>query len=478
MSQNAINPPSENPPSENQPSEFTSAGPELLREWDNAHVWHPFAPMSAYTQENAPIIVRGEGFDLIDTDGNRYLDGISSLWCNVHGHTVPQIDDAVRRQLGQVAHTTLLGLSSEPSIRLARALVQRAPKGLNRVFYSDSGATSVEVALKMAYQFHRQKPEGPEDRDTFLCVGNAYHGDTLGTVSVGGIDLFHRCYRHLLFQTLTLPSPVALRVPTGYTKETWLQFCFDETARLIQQNKHRLAGVVMEPLVQGAAGILIHPDGFLRHIRELCTENDVPLIADEVAVGFGRTGKLFACEHEDVQPDFLCVAKGISGGYLPLAATITTDRIYEAFLGDPSEGRTFFHGHTYTGNPLGCAAGLASLELFEVHRVLENVNACAEAAKECLSGLCEHPHVAEIRQKGLMIGIELVRDKSSLTPFESPLRIGHQVTLAARKQGVIIRPLGDVVVLMPAPAMPIARVRQLCNVTIACIDEVTKAAAL
>ena len=446
----------------------------ILRQWDNDHVWHPFTPMSAWIDEHAPIIVRGEGFELVDVDGRHYLDGISSLWCNVHGHAVPAIDRAVSEQLQKVAHSTLLGLASEPSIRLARALVGRAPAGLTKVFFSDSGATSVEVALKMAYQYHRQKSEGPEDRDTFLCVGNAYHGDTLGTVSVGGIDLFHRCYKHLLFATLTTPSPVATRVPTGHTRESWLTFCFEEVGRLMRENQERIAGVVMEPIVQGAAGILVHPSGFLRHVRQLCTEFDIPLIADEVAVGFGRTGTLFACEQESVSPDFLCLAKGISGGYLPIAATLTTDRIYSAFLGHPSEGRTFFHGHTYTGNALGCAAGLASLQLFEDNRVLENVQVTSKCVAERLAVLRDHPHVGEVRQKGLMIGIELVRDRDGLIPFDAKLRLGHQVTLAARKRGVILRPLGDVIVLMPAPAMPVELVDRLCDVAIECIDEVTR----
>ncbi len=456
--------------------EFNSADSSSLRDWDNAHVWHPFTAMSAYVGERAPIIVRGEGFELIDADGQRLLDGISSLWCNVHGHTVPAIDDAVREQLSKVAHSTLLGMSSEPSIRLARALVQRAPTGLNKVFYSDSGATTVEVALKMAYQYHRQKPGEPEDRDTFLCVGNAYHGDTLGTVSVGGIELFHRCYKHLLFPTIAVPSPTATRVPQGQTRESWLQFCFDEVARLMRENQTRLAGFVMEPIVQGAAGILVHPAGFLRHVRQLCTQYDVPLIADEVAVGFGRTGTLFACEQESVSPDFLCVAKGISGGYLPIGATLTTDRIFEAFLGDPWEGRTFFHGHTYTGNALGCAAGLASLQLFEEQGVLANVAKNSQLICEKLSPLQQHPHVLEIRQKGLMVGIEMVRDRETQEPFSPQLRLGHQVTLAARRRGVILRPLGDVVVLMPAPAMPSALVARLCETAIECIDEVTRLA--
>jgi adenosylmethionine-8-amino-7-oxononanoate aminotransferase len=453
--------------------EFGKQPPETLRQWDNDHVWHPFAPMTAYRQENAPIIVSGSGFELTDSDGQVYLDGISSLWCNVHGHRVPEIDRAVHEQLDRIAHSTLLGLGGEPSIRLARALTQRAPAGLTRVFYSDSGATSVEVALKMAYQYHRQKSGGGDERRMFLCIGNAYHGDTLGTVSVGGIDLFHRCYRHLLFNTVTAPSPVALRVPEGCSCESWLQFCFDEVARLLSAHQHELAGVIMEPLVQGAAGILVHPKGYLRHVRDLCTQHGLPLIADEVAVGFGRTGSLFACEQEQVTPDFLCLAKGISGGYLPLAATLTTDEIYNQFLGDPQEGRTFFHGHTYTGNALGCAAGLASLELFEQRRVLDNVASCEALIQQRLQELKNHPHVAEIRQKGMMVGIELVRNRETLEEFNPSLRTGHQVILAARKRGVIIRPLGDVIVLMPAPAMDAASVSRLCDVTIESINEVT-----
>lgn len=453
--------------------EFQPAAAETLREWDNDHVWHPFAPMSAYRTEDAPIMVRGEGFDLIDVQGHRYLDGISSLWCNVHGHAVPEIDAAVRHQLDRVAHSTLLGLSGEPSIRLARAIVKRAPEGLNKVFYSDSGATSVEVALKMAYQYHRQKPGASEERDTFLCVGNAYHGDTLGAISVGGMNVFHRCYKHLLFRTTAVPSPVALRVPEGHSRESWLQSCIDQATQLVRDHGHRAAGFVIEPLVQGAAGILVHPPGYLKHISDLCDQFGIPLIADEVAVGFGRTGTLFACEQEDVRPDILCLAKGISGGYLPLAATLTTDAIYDAFLGDPSEGRTFFHGHTFTGNALGCAAGLASLELFERNRVLENIAAGEQVLAKRLSELRDHPHVAEIRQKGIMVGIELVRDRDSLEPFPAALRMGHQVTLAARRHGVILRPLGDVVVLMPAPAMPEPLVARLCDVAIACIREVT-----
>lgn len=453
-------------------SPFAHATTGQLREWDNQHVWHPFAPMAAFIEESPPIISASDGFRLVDSDGNSYLDGISSLWCNIHGHRVPEIDNAVREQLDRVGHTTLLGLSSEVSIRLAKALVECTPDGLNRVFYSDSGSTAVEAALKLAYQYHHQKPNPESQRDTFFCVGNAYHGDTLGSVSVGSIEVFHRVYKHLLFPTIPVPSPIATRIPEGRTSEDWIQQCFDQTAEIVKQNHERAAGFVIEPLVQGAAGILVHPPGFLKHVRNLCTEYGIPLIADEVAVGFGRTGTLFACEQEGVQPDLMCLAKGISGGYLPLAATLATDEIYNAFLGKPTESRTFFHGHTFTGNPLGCAAALASLKLFQDNNVLQNIAEISAVIDEELAEIRDEDFVLEIRKKGIMLGIELVPDRGTGEPFAAELRVGQQVAVEARRHGVIIRPLGDTIVLMPAPAMPEADVRQLCKATVISIRNV------
>jgi adenosylmethionine-8-amino-7-oxononanoate aminotransferase len=446
-----------------------------LRRLDNDHVWHPFTPMLAYRDEAAPIIAEGEGFFLTDVLGRSYLDGISSLWCNVHGHRVPEIDAAVREQLDRIAHTTTLGLSSVPTIELARELVQRAPAGLNKVFYSDSGATAVEVALKIAYQYHVQKPNSPGRRDLFVCLGEAYHGDTIGTVAVGGIPLFHGIYGGLLFETLKVPTPVTFRVPAGHDRDSYLADCFDALERAVTQHAQRIAAFIMEPLVQGAAGILVHPPGYLRRVRELTAAHGIPLIADEVAVGFGRTGTLFACEQEDVRPDLMCLAKGLTGGYLPVAVTLATDEIYAAFLDQPSAGKTFFHGHTYTGNPLGCAAALASLRLFERNNVLANVQANAQRIAARLNEIEGWPHVGEVRQKGVMVGIELVQDRAGSVPYPAERRMGHQVTLAARKRGVIIRPLGDVVVLMPAPGMPGELVEQLCDVAIESIAEVTQA---
>ena len=435
---------------------------EHLRELDRAHVWHPFCQMREFVADDAPIIESAEGFELIDTQGRRYLDGVSSLWCNVHGHRVPEIDGAIRKQLDRVSHSTLLGLSNVPSIELAAELVRRAPAGLTRVFYSDDGATAVEVALKLAYQFHRQKAR-PQARDLFVGLAAAYHGDTVGTVSLGNMDVFHRSYERLLFPTLRVPCPVANRMSAGFGDSSWYEKSLNELERTLSENSDRIAAFVIEPLVQAAAGILVHPPGYLRRVRELTRQHGILLIADEVAVGFGRTGTLFACEQEEVTPDFLCLSKGITGGYLPLAATLTTDEVYDAFLGEPGSGRTFFHGHTYTGNPLGCAAALASLELFEKNRVLDNVAECSRLLAQRLEEIRDWPNVGEIRQKGILVGIELLADKEAQQAFAPELRIGHQVTLAARRRGLFTRPLGDVLTIVPAPAMPPALVDRLCD---------------
>ncbi len=400
-------------------------------------------------EEEVPVVIeRAHGTTLFDTDGRAYIDGVSSLWCNVHGHRHPAIDAAVRDQLDRVAHSTMLGLSHRPGIELAKALIEIAPPGLTRVFYSDSGSTAVEIALKMAFQWWAQR--GEHQRTGFICLQNAYHGDTIGAVSVGGIDLFHSVYQPLLFESW----PARIAEPEHLTA-------------LLDRHGEHVAAVIVEPLVQGAAGMLMAPEGYLRQVRDLCDAHGVLLICDEVATGFGRTGRMFACEHEQVSPDLLCVGKGLTGGYLPLAATLASERIYEGFLGRFEDFRTFFHGHTYTGNPLACAAGIATLETFERESTLERL-----APKiELLGVLLEQhvaplPGVAEVRQRGFMVGIELV----SSAPEE---RLGHRVTLAARERGAIIRPLGDVVVLMPALAIDEADLRRLVAISGAAIDEIT-----
>jgi adenosylmethionine-8-amino-7-oxononanoate aminotransferase len=401
--------------------------PEPAIELDKRHLWHPFTQQRDWADGEQLVIDHGDGTDLVDVDGHRYIDGVSSLWCNVHGHRHPTIDAAIRDQLDRVAHSTMLGLTHPSAAGLAARLAEIAPPGLDRVFYSESGSASVEIALKMAFQYWRQR--GEASRTSFVTLTNAYHGDTLGAVSVGGIDLFHGAFAPLLFDAHQVePGDIA-------TLE-----------RLLDRHGNEIAAVIVEPLVQGAAGILVQPPGFLRAVRELSASRDVLLIADEVATGFGRTGTMFACEQERVAPDLLCLGKGLTGGYLPLAATLATEEIYAGFLGATEEGRTFFHGHTFTGNPLGCAAALASLEVFEREDTLVRLQPKIRLLGELLAGVARMPEVTEVRGRGFMVGIDLGEHDPSL-------RVGHRVGLEARKRGAIVRPLGDTVVLMPPLAI-------------------------
>src|ERR1700722_14681949 len=368
-----------------------------LRELDRQYIWHPFTHMKLWLEDEPLIITDADGFYLIDSDGNHYLDGVSSLWCNVHGHRVKEIDEAITAQLGKVAHTTMLGLASEPAILLAERLIQIAPNGLKKVFYSDSGATATEVAFKLAAQYWHNI--GQPEKCEFVGFGEAYHGDTVGAMSIGRVPAFHRPYFPMLFKTHFAPSPAE----SG---------ALDGLERILKEHGKRIAAVCIEPIVQGAGGMIIQPDGFLREVRRMTSAHDILLIADEVAVCFGRTGKMFACEHENVSPDWMCLAKGISGGYLPLAATLSTERIFNAFLGEPWEGKTFFHGHTYTGNPLACAAALASLDLIEQNNLIAAVNRKSAELAVMLNELKRLKHVGEIRQKGFMVGIELLEEKA------------------------------------------------------------------
>jgi adenosylmethionine---8-amino-7-oxononanoate aminotransferase len=414
--------------------------PDKVQALDQSHLWHPFTQQQGWCEEEPLVIERAEGTDLIDTAGRRYIDGVSSLWCNVHGHRHPGIDKAIRDQLDRVAHSTMLGLTHRPAAELARRLVELAPPGLNRVFYSDSGSTATEIALKMAFQYWQQQGGDAAKRTSYVCLRDAYHGDTVGAVSVGGIDLFHSAYGPLLFE--------AHHVAPGDAAE--LECALDFQAG-------EVAAVIVEPLVQGAAGIRMLPPGYLRRVRELCDRHDVFLICDEVATGFGRTGTMFACEQERVSPDFLCVAKGLTGGYMPLAATLTTERVYEGFLGAHEDFRTFFHGHTYTGNPLACAAAIANLDAFEREGTLLRLQPKIRLLGELLGDLARMPEVAEVRARGFMAGVDLGE-------HDPALRLGHRVTLEARERGAIVRPLGDTIVLMPPLSISKADLRRLVKI--------------
>jgi len=434
-----------------------------LVEEDRRHVWHPFTQMREWLAEDPVVIDSAEGFYLVDTLGHRYLDGCSSLWCNVHGHRVPEIDRAIVEQLGRVAHTTLLGLASTASIECAEELVRAAPPGLTRVFFSDAGSTAAEIALKMAYQHFQLR--GDLERKEFLTLRGGYHGDTIGSVSLGGIDLFHRIFRPLLFPVRQAPQPYCYRCPLGRTWPSCAMACADEVERAFEASPGRIAALVLEPLMQGADGMIAQPPGYLRRMRELCDRHGALLVCDEVATGFGRTGTMFAVEQEGVTPDLLTVAKGLTGGYLPLAATLATEEVFASFLGPFESKRTFFHGHTYTGNPLACAAAVASLRLLREGGVLAGVPRKAELLARELAPLSRHENVGEIRQRGLMVGIELVRDRRTQEEYPYEVRAGHQVIREARRLGAILRPLGNVVVLMPPLAMGDGELVELARIT-------------
>ncbi|WP_418202201.1 adenosylmethionine--8-amino-7-oxononanoate transaminase [Anaerohalosphaera lusitana] len=431
-----------------------------LLETDRKHLWYPFTQMKDWLEDEPVIIESGDGFYLVDTEGRRYIDGVSSLWCNVHGHRVKEIDDAVKGQLGKIAHSTMLGLGQEKAIELAGRLAEISPEGLERVFYSDSGATSVEIAIKMAYQYWRN--QGDTKRTKFIALGDAYHGDTIGSVSVGGIGLFHGIFRSLLFETYYVDSPFVYRYEG--TEDECRAHGLEQMEALLKNNEGQIAGIVVEPLVQGAAGILVHPEGFLKGVEELARKYGVLLIVDEVATGFGKTGRMFACEKEDVRPDFMCMAKGISGGYLPLAATVTTEKVFEAFLGEPDEHKTFYHGHTYTGNALGCAAAIASLDLFEKNDVLASLDAKIAKMEEWAVKIRELPFVGDARHVGLFGGIELVRDKESKEEFDYEQMVARKLILSMRDKGLMVRNLGNVVVLMPPVGMSVELLDEMMSI--------------
>ena len=444
-----------------------------LSDWDRTYLWHPFTQMQEWEQEKPLIIEKGKGSYLIDTDGKKYLDGTSSIWVNLHGHRHPALDRAIKKQLDKIAHSTFLGLSNPPAIQLARELIRIAPPGLTRVFYSDNGSTAVEVALKMAVQYWQQRRPESGPKHTFLHLKLAYHGDTIGAVSVGNIKLFHSRFTSLLFPTVEADPPYCYRCPLSLTYPSCQMACLDPIERIIKERHRELAGFIIEPLVQAAAGMVTAPPGYLTRVRELCTKYHVLLIADEVATGFGRTGKMFACQHEGVTPDLMAISKGLTGGYMPLAATLTTEEIYKGFLGTYEDFKSFFHGHSYTGNPLGCAVALASLEVFRKEKTLARLQPKIKTMTRLLQPLWQLPHVGDIRQRGFMAAIELVEDKNTKKPYPLEERVGHRVTMDARSRGLLLRPIGNVIVLMPPLRTSLPELRRMVEILQASIETAT-----
>jgi adenosylmethionine-8-amino-7-oxononanoate aminotransferase len=429
--------------------------------------------MSEWESDDPIVIERGEGSWLIDTDGNRYLDGVASMWTNVHGHCRRELNEALKAQVDRLEHSTLLGQASEQSILLAERLAAIAPEGLEKVFYSDNGSTAVEVGLKMAFQY--QQHRGHVQKQKFITFKHAYHGDTLGAVSVGGIDIFHEVYRPLLFATIQAPAPYCYRCECGGTDSATCGFaCIEALEQLMAEHHHETAGLIIEPLVQGAGGMIVHPSGFLKSVRDLCDCYGILMIADEVATGFGRTGTMFACQREGVTPDIMALSKGITAGYLPLAATMTTHEVYDAFLGQYRELKTFFHGHTFTGNPLACTVALASLDLFGKDYLLENLKPKIAYLEERLSGLSGLTHVGDVRSCGMVGGIELVRDKATRETYPWEEKVGVQVCREARKHGLLLRPLGNVIVVFPPLAISLDDLKFLFDGVVTAIRAVTE----
>ena len=443
-----------------------------LGDYDKEFVWHPFTQMKDYLEEDPIVIEGGDGVYLYDTEGRKYIDGVSSLWVNIHGHKVPEIDNAIKEQVDKLSHSTLLGVTNPPAAELAKALIEVCPPGLKKVFYSGDGASAVEVAIKMAFQYwqHRGRPQ----KTKFVYLENGYHGDTLGAVSVGGIDLFHSTFKPLLFEAIKAPSYYCYRCPLGKTYPSCEIACAKEVEDILKEHHSEIAAIIFEPYVQAAGGMIVSPPGYVKQVREYCDKFDVLMILDEVATGFGRTGKMFACVHEDVTPDIMVLGKGMTGGYLPLSATITTQEVYDAFLGEYDEFKAFFHGHSYSGNPISCAAALGNLEVFRKYKTLEKLQGKIEFLEQELKEFRGLKHVGDVRNKGLMVGIELVDDKETKKPYPANMKMGWKVADLAMEGEVLIRPLGNVVVLMPPIGISLDELKKLLNVTYNAIKEATE----
>lgn len=443
---------------------------ETLVAWDKRYLWHPFTQMQDWLAEEPVIIERGEGCYLIDTAGNRYIDGVASMWTNVHGHNHPELNAALKTQVDKIAHTTLLGYSNIPAIELAKKLVELTPAGLNKVFYSDNGSTAVEIALKMVYQYWQHK--GEPQRKLFIHFDKAYHGDTVGAMSVGGIDSFYTTFDSLLFEGIRVSPPETYRnanTANSVVKTQWLKAV--ESA--LSEHNGQVAGIILEPLIQGAGGMLISPQGFLNELSELAKQWETLLIVDEVMTGLGRTGKMWACEHEAVTPDLLCTAKGLAAGYLPLAATLTTDEVYNAFLGEYRNLKTFFHGHTFTGNPLACAVALENIAIFERENLLSRLQPTIEHFRNRLQEFYKLSHVGDVRMCGLAAGVELMKNPDTYTPYPFEKKIGIQVCKEALTRGAILRPLVNTIVLMPPLQISISELDTLFDIVYASIKAVT-----
>lgn len=419
-----------------------------LEEKDLAYIWHPCSQMKDYETLPPIVIERGEGVYLYDIYGKEYIDIVSSWWCNLLGHCNPVISQRMKEQLDKLEHVIFANFSHEGAIRLCEELIELLPKGLTKFNFSDNGSASVECALKMAFQYQYQT--GKPEKKRFMCLSDGYHGETIGALSVGTMDLYAKIYQPMLLDTIRIKAPDCYRCPYGKTRTTCTCECFEKAEEAFEEYAEQTAAMIVEPLLQGSAGMRMYPPSYLKKLRKLCTEHDVLLIADEIATGFGRTGKMFACEHAGITPDFMCLSKGLTGGYLPMSITVTTEKIYQAFYADYREGKAFLHSHTYSGNPLGCAAALAVLSVLREQNILQKAQEHAQyLSAQMREHVGNHPNVGEIRSIGLIHAIELVQEKENKKPFDATLRIGYQIYQEALKLGLVLRPLGDVLYFNP-----------------------------
>lgn len=422
-----------------------------MEDWqrrDLAHIWHPCSQMKDYETLPPIVIDHGKGIWLTDKNGKDYMDVVSSWWCNLLGHSHPTINAAIKAQLDRLEHVIFANFTHEGAIRLAEALSEILPEGLVRFNFSDNGSASVECALKMAFQYQQQV--GHSERTRFMCLTDGYHGETIGALSVGALDLYAKIYETMLMDTLHIPAPDCYRCPYGAVRDNCSCACLEKARAMFEAYGAETAALIVEPLLQGSAGMRIYPAAYLKGLRDLCDEFGVLLIADEIATGFGRTGKMFACNHAGISPDIICLSKGLTGGYMPMALTVTTEEIYQAFYSDYNEGRAFMHSHTYSGNPLGCSAALAVQQVLREDHILAQAQLRAPYLHDKLTeAFADHPHVGEIRHLGLVNAVEIVKDRKSKTAYDGGLRIGYQVYKEALKEGLLLRPLGDVLYFNP-----------------------------
>jgi adenosylmethionine---8-amino-7-oxononanoate aminotransferase len=446
---------------------------ELLR-LDRQHVWHPCTQQKDHETLPPIPIARGEGSFLIDVDGRRYIDGVSSWWVNLFGHNHPRLNRALFEQAGRIAHHIFAGFTHAPAVELSSRLCAMAPRGLNKVFFSDNGSAAVEVALKMSFQYWQQS--GRPDKIRFVSLTDAYHGETLGALSVGGCDLYRDVYRPILLDGFRVQGPDCFRCPYGQRREDCGAQCFDAMERLVAEKHGEIAGVIVEPLIQGAAGMRIYPPIYLRRLRQLCDRYGVHYIADEIAVGFGRTGKLFANDHAGVSPDLMCLSKGITGGYLPLAVTLATDDIYEAFYDDYASMKAFLHSHSYTGNPLACALAVEVLNIFEEEKIIDSLKDPMALFDTWAPRFEQLPHVGEFRRCGMVAAVELVQEKEGKIPFPWQERRGFGVYKSSLRKGALLRPLGNVIYFIPPLNTPLSTLEDLLEIALNAVIEVTETA--